>query len=322
MKCKVNESKPLISIVIPVFNGSNYLREAIDSAINQTYNNIEIIVVNDGSNDNDATKSIALSYGDKIRYVEKINGGVSSALNIGINLMNGDYFSWLSHDDVYFENKIEAQINILSQSSDNIILYSGFCVINESSDILYSVKNHSTKSDNFLLDLLCYSGVHGCTVLVPKACFDKVGLFNEDLLHVQDIDFWVRANKIFNFQYLDKVLVKSRHHEHQTSKVDNANQRPEKENFIINVFKDNIENKIDIFNYYPVAYLNMKRLGYNLVVQYLNECKCIEINRNGFFKKNILYSWMTVLIISNSVILAIKYIRFNARKKYSSIFNI
>ena len=75
---------PLVSIVIPVYNGANYLREAIDSALAQTYSNVEIIVVNDGSDDGGATRDIALSYGDKIRYFAKDNGGVSTALNVGI----------------------------------------------------------------------------------------------------------------------------------------------------------------------------------------------------------------------------------------------
>ena len=91
--------KPLVSIVIPVFNGENYLKDAIDSAINQTYSNCEIIVVNDGSSD--ATEKIAKSYGKKIRYYKKENGGVSTALNLGLEKMTGDYFSWLSHDDLY-----------------------------------------------------------------------------------------------------------------------------------------------------------------------------------------------------------------------------
>ncbi|MDD4547058.1 MAG: glycosyltransferase family A protein, partial [Oscillospiraceae bacterium] len=92
---------PLVSIVIPVYNGSNYLAEAVDSALAQTYKNIEIVVVNDGSNDEGATEKVAKSYGDKIRYFSKENGGVSSALNLGIENMKGDYFSWLSHDDLY-----------------------------------------------------------------------------------------------------------------------------------------------------------------------------------------------------------------------------
>ena len=87
-------SSPLVSIVIPVYNGSNYLKEAIDSALAQTYKNIEVLVINDGSNDDDLTNEIAFSFGDKIKYYKKENGGVSSALNYGISKMKGDYFSY------------------------------------------------------------------------------------------------------------------------------------------------------------------------------------------------------------------------------------
>lgn len=105
------EFSPLVSIVIPVYNGADYLGEAIDSALMQTYGNIEVIVVNDGSNDE--TDAIARSYGDKIRYYSKKNGGVATALNLGIENMRGEYFSWLSHDDIYMPEKIELQINKL-----------------------------------------------------------------------------------------------------------------------------------------------------------------------------------------------------------------
>ena len=73
-----------VSIIIPVYNGSNYVKEAIDSALAQTYKNKEIIVVNDGSTDEGATRDIVKSYGDKVTYYEKENGGVSTALNLGI----------------------------------------------------------------------------------------------------------------------------------------------------------------------------------------------------------------------------------------------
>ena len=118
---------PLVSIVIPVYNGANYMREAIDSALAQTYSNIEIIVVNDGSNDDGKTREIALSYGDKIRYFEKDNGGVSTALNLGIQNMRGKYFSWLSHDDVYLPDKVQAEIDALRQAGDmSRVVYSNW----------------------------------------------------------------------------------------------------------------------------------------------------------------------------------------------------
>ena len=91
---------PKVSIIIPVYNGSDYLQQSIESALAQTYKNIEVIVVNDGSNDNGATEKIANYYRDKIKYFSKPNGGVSSALNFGISKMEGEWFSWLSHDDI------------------------------------------------------------------------------------------------------------------------------------------------------------------------------------------------------------------------------
>src|SRR6185436_20245230 len=106
---------PKVSIVIPVYNGSNYLRTAVESALAQTYSNIEIIVVNDGSTDDGDTEAIALSYGGRIKYYCKPNGHVASALNFGIRHMSGEYFSWLSHDDLYKSDKIALQMRALSE---------------------------------------------------------------------------------------------------------------------------------------------------------------------------------------------------------------
>ena len=126
------EYSPKVSIIIPVYNGSNYLRNAIDCALEQTYDNLEVIVVNDGSKDDGATERIALSYGDKIRYFSKENGGVSSALNYGISRMRGEYFSWLSHDDAYTPNKITDAIQTListgSMDQNTIAYTSGFYI--------------------------------------------------------------------------------------------------------------------------------------------------------------------------------------------------
>ena len=102
---------PKVSIVIPVYNGEKYMRQAINSALAQTYENTEVIVIDDGSTDSSA--AVAAEYDDHIRFFRQANGGVASALNLGINHMQGDYFSWLSHDDAYRPGKIELQIGEL-----------------------------------------------------------------------------------------------------------------------------------------------------------------------------------------------------------------
>jgi glycosyltransferase involved in cell wall biosynthesis len=97
---------PKVSIIIPVYNWSNYLSEAIESALAQTYKNIEILVINDWSNDNWASEKIALSFGDKINYIYKENGWVATALNLWIEKASWEYISWLSRDNLYYSNKI------------------------------------------------------------------------------------------------------------------------------------------------------------------------------------------------------------------------
>ena len=162
----MNKFNPKVSIIIPVYNGSNYLKEAIDSALNQTYDNIEVLVINDGSNDNGETEKIALSYGDNIRYFKKENGGVATALNLGLEKMTGEYFSWLSHDDVYYPEKIEKQIQFLSQlKNKDVILYSNYSFINENSEPYLNpvIHNHEMLKKNHcmlfiavaLMELLC-----------------------------------------------------------------------------------------------------------------------------------------------------------------------
>ena len=189
---------PKVSIVIPVYNGDNYLNKSIESALSQTYKNIEIIVVNDGSNDNGMTEKIAKSYGEKIQYYYKNNGGVSSALNYGIKKMTGEYFSWLSHDDLYSPTKIEDAINLLKQNSlirKKTIVFTGGDYINNQGEIIHPFKKVFEKqylySGAEVVDVMTKKGtLNGCCMLIPKFAFDEVGFFNEDLRYSQDSLMW------------------------------------------------------------------------------------------------------------------------------------
>jgi glycosyltransferase involved in cell wall biosynthesis len=215
---------PKVSIVMPVCNGSNYLREAIDSALAQTYKNIEVIVVNDGSTDGGKTEEIAKSYGDKIRYFHKGNGGVSSALNLGIREMKGEYFSWLSHDDVYYSEKIESQIEHIKKTGKNVILYSDYEFIDHQAKIIKRKCIPRIETNRFRLALIISDPVNGCTVLIHRDCFNQVGLFNEDLLTTQDYDMWFRLAHRYEFAHIPMVLLKSRLHPEQGMKTHDGHQ--------------------------------------------------------------------------------------------------
>jgi len=210
---------PKVSIVIPVYNGSNYLKEAIDSALSQTYENTEVIVINDGSNDNNKTDKICKSYGNKIRYFKKENGGVASALNMGIEKMKGEYFSWLSHDDVYYPEKVEKQIQYLSrlENNSNIVLYANYELIDKDSNFIKRVElNHEE-----LLEKPEYALLRGCingiTLLIPKSAFEKYGKFDESLKVTQDYDMWRRIIKTYEFVHMDEIYTKTRIHSKQDS---------------------------------------------------------------------------------------------------------
>lgn len=215
---EMKERNPKVSIVIPVYNGSNYLKEAIDSALAQTYKNIEIIVVNDGSNDDGATERIAKSYGKRIKYYRKENGGVATALNLGIKKMTGEYFSWLSHDDLYYQDKIEKQINFLAKLQyKKVFLYSNYSIL-RGQQITPVVHNHEmlTRKPKYSLLRGC---VNGITILIPKKILDEMGEFDELLRCTQDYDYWRRIEAKYEFVHMEDVLSITRLHPQQDTVV-------------------------------------------------------------------------------------------------------
>ena len=210
---------PKVSIVIPVYNGSNYMREAIDSALAQTYKNIEIIVVNDGSDDGGKTEEIALAYGNKIKYYFKDNGGTASAFNYGIVRMSGDFFCWLSHDDIFLKHKIKEQVSFL-QDSKIKICYSKVYIIDE--------QGHITREDNSpwyprmvaIKKIIQANYINGCSIMIASECCKEVGLFNEELKYTQDTEMWIRLLSKYEIKLIDKYLIKYRSYDDSRTKRD------------------------------------------------------------------------------------------------------
>jgi glycosyltransferase involved in cell wall biosynthesis len=232
----VNENyAPLISIVIPAYNASNYLAEAIDSALAQTYPNVEIIVVNDGSRDDGATERVALSYGDKIRYFSKENGGSSSALNMGIANMSGEWFSWLSHDDLYVPQKLEKQVayinslRIAAAELPRHIFFSAWNHIDAVGNIIRGYDRKRAEAMEKRLESMPHNGYliaepmtyifHGCSCLVHRSAITEVGCFDENLRYLNDVDFWFRFYSAgYRVHFIPEVLVSGRVHGAQVSR--------------------------------------------------------------------------------------------------------
>ncbi len=311
-----NNLYPKVSIVIPVYNGSEFLKESIESALAQTYKNIEVIVVNDGSNDGGKTEKIAKSYEKRIKYYRKENGGVSTALNLGIKKMTGEYFSWLSHDDVYYPDKIYEQMRILKNHRADCIIFSNFECIDSRSRFI-RVNNNKIKLDmKFKYSLIYSTPIHGCTVLVPVKCFNETCFFDETLKTVQDYDLWFKFSDKYKFIYIDKILVKSRLHENQGSVRLRSLADIESFNFrlkCINSVDDaSIENrykeKIPVF-YISLAY-NFSKNNYFYLAFYTSKLSFMKLRRENFFQSFIFILYNLIkIVVGLNIYFMVKLIR-------------
>lgn len=210
---------PLVSVAVPVYNGANYMREAIDSVLAQTYPNVEIVVVNDGSTDDGKTEEVALTYGDRIRYFAKPNGGVATALNMALEKAQGDYFCWLSHDDIYLPEKVEKEMDLLLSLPDpNAVVFCRYSTINDKGKAV-STPPPPPKfpSHRAAYQLILGQWLHCCTILAPKALYLDSGSFRADLPTTQDYDLLVKIGLRYPFIELPEVLLKARAHAEQGS---------------------------------------------------------------------------------------------------------
>lgn len=230
----MSKYEPLVSIVIPVYNGTNYMKEAIDSALAQTYKNVEIIVVNDGSKDNGETDRVAKSYGEKIRYYEKPNGGCASALNYGISMMKGEWFSWLSHDDKYYPNKIEKSIEFIENNNLHDGKYLVYCnsdLMDEKGNTIFHPVSFNSGKYNYIqfLDGLFFRfSVNGCALLIHKDILSQVGEFDQTLKYTPDFDYWIRvALAGYGMVSFEDKLCSNRVHAGQVSVQSKDRMRPD-----------------------------------------------------------------------------------------------
>ncbi|SHI70133.1 glycosyltransferase family 2 protein [Pseudobutyrivibrio xylanivorans] len=261
--------KPKVSIIIPVYNGSNYLQQAIDSALAQTYENIEIVVVNDGSDDNKATREVALRYGDRIRYFEKENGGTSSALNYGIQRMTGEYFAWLSHDDVYLPERIKRHMDAILESGDKLApVYSKYVRWIDSKELYapnqsynYDIKLYQSGLTAVVLGL-----IDGLSLTFHKSYFDENGLFDESLRTTQDYMKWFEMFHGKRMIYLDEHLAKNRVHEEQQGRRISTVWEKESDKLysrVMGEFRDEdlAASGMDLYTFLGLAVLRFESLG-------------------------------------------------------------
>jgi len=201
---------PQVSVIIPTYNAARYLSDAIDSVLAQTYDEFEIIVVDDGSTDE--TPGVVNKYDSRVCYLSQQNAGVAAARNRGISESKGKYIAFLDADDTWFPNKLEKQMAVLAASEGSRVCYSAFLEVTQ--DLSPVGVRRSLRHSSAIEDLLLRGNVIGsiCTVVAERELFEKLGGFDATLSQCADWDMWVRMGTETEFLYLDDVLVTYRQH--------------------------------------------------------------------------------------------------------------
>lgn len=215
---------PKVTVIIPCYNRDNFIQKTVDSVLNQTYFNIEIVVVDDGSTD--STRQILDSYGDSIEILEhpgRKNKGQSASINLAMRSTESEYVALLDSDDLFAPNKIKQQVAYLEENPDIGLVYSNGFAIDEEGRKLYEIyqKGHVEKSDPNRVLLDCYFLVPNNS-LVRHSAFNLAGGVDESLRSAQDHDMAIRLAEIAKLAYLDEHLFYYRRHKDSISakKVD------------------------------------------------------------------------------------------------------
>jgi glycosyltransferase involved in cell wall biosynthesis len=203
---------PLVSIVVPVYDGERYICDAIASAVGQTYARTEIIVVDDGSKEPIAPR--LSRWADRLQIHRTPNRGVAAARNFGIRHSTGDYVALLDQDDVWRPDKLERQMEILCARPEVGLIHSDILFRDERQGRTYHEERPRASLSGH-----CYATLFGgcqiatCTVVMPRSVLETVGMFDEDIRGTDDYDLVLRVARHFPLAYLDEPLATYRVHD-------------------------------------------------------------------------------------------------------------
>ncbi|AJE03474.1 glycosyltransferase family 2 protein [Geobacter pickeringii] len=192
--------KPLVSVVIPTYNRKTLVARAIKSVLDQTYDRLELLVIDDGSTDGTGDSLEALRSDPRFRYTFQTNQGQSAARNRGISQAKGDFIAFLDSDNYWQVDKLETQIAFWEENEESDILYSEIIPVDEAGTRI-TKKDVGRLSGVILSELLRTNFITNNTVLVRKKCFEEMGGFDERLRYAEDYDLWLRFATRYRFLY-------------------------------------------------------------------------------------------------------------------------
>ena len=216
-----------VSVIIPCFNREKFLPEAIESVLNQTYSNIELLTIDDGSTD--GTREILSRFQDRgvtlLEHPGRINKGQSASINLGLSLSKGEYIAILDSDDYWDTQKIEKQVRFLESNPDIGLVYGNGYGVDEKGNPLYRIyeDGHTEHSNPCRVLMDCYFLVPN-NALIRKSVLDQTGGFDETMRAAQDHDMAIRIAEVTPLGYLNETLFYYRRHPDSISNT-RADQR-------------------------------------------------------------------------------------------------
>ena len=208
---------------MPVYNGERYLKEAIQSVLNQTYKDFEFIIVDDGSTDN-SVKIIESFCDSRIKYVKLRHGGIVKALNEGLKIAIGEYIIRTDSDDISLPERFEKLLNYMGTNGDVGVCGSWALSINENRENMSDMKYPPIENKEIRKYALFHNPFIHPSVILRKKAIDKVGGY-KDFKHNEDYELWTRVLKDSEGHNLPEVLLKYRIHPHQITRKNNIKMK-------------------------------------------------------------------------------------------------
>lgn len=208
---------PMVSVIIPTYNRAVFLLEAVESVYQQTFQDFELIVVDDGSTDE--TAKALKRYEDRLLYRHQDNQGVSAARNLGLQMARGKWVAFLDSDDLWLPEKLETQTGFFSQNPEAVICQTEEIWIRNGRRV-NPQKKHRKFSGNIFAPSLLLCLVSPSAVMIQRDLFDQVGYFDETLPACEDYDLWLRISSQFHVYLIDQPLtIKRGGHADQLSRT-------------------------------------------------------------------------------------------------------
>jgi glycosyltransferase involved in cell wall biosynthesis len=283
---------PTISVIMPVYNGEKYLREAIDSILNQTYRDFEFIILNDGSTD--STEEIILSYDDpRIVYVKnKENLQIVKTLNQGIALAKGKYIARMDADDISLPRRFEKQIALMTARPDIDVCGTWYKTFGEKEYL----QKLPTQDEQIKVDLLFYTSLAHPSIMMKKSIFDECK-YSENFPKAEDYALWIELADKFKFANIPESLLHYRLHQNQTG-TEYCDMQKESSLKALSVLLNKFDSNISQASINVHEHLFLKqRVPLEIVERWLKDIIKINSNMHFFDDKSLTKSLFQIWMI-------------------------